>query len=148
MPQCDHFDDPTTCKFCAPRDVVVARFEERCRQLSADLEAARRDADTRQIIANDRWAEIERLEAKIQHLESKQAPAFTLSVSVMVWHDCARLHIHRRNADGSGMAWRVREVQHKGPKARARLAEMREQAKGLAKLLGAELDDDGREWTF
>lgn len=44
MPQCDHFDDPTICKFCAPRDVVVARLESEIRRLGA---LTIRDADGR-----------------------------------------------------------------------------------------------------
>lgn len=37
MPACDHFDDPNTCKFCAPRDVVIARFEAEGRRLRQEL---------------------------------------------------------------------------------------------------------------
>lgn len=63
-----------------------------------DLEAARRDAATRQIIADDRWAAIERLEAAVEHFK-------TTNLALVVEVERLRGAVHESLAyDPYGMA--------------------------------------------
>jgi hypothetical protein len=69
-------------------------------------------------------------------------------VHLVVYCDCARLFIDRNLPNGGGKSYKVREIARRGPGAPGRLDALRAEAIGLADVLGAVLDDEGRDWRW